>query len=393
MAGALEGIRVLDFTRYQQGPVGTVMLAELGAEIWKIEARVTGDLGRQSELSPDGYSRYFEAHSRGKRSITLDVRTSEGREVALRLSAHVDVVADNFRPGVMDRLGLGYTDFKARNPDIIVASASALGAEGPLGSRPGYDIIGQAMGGVMTLQASGPDAEPHTLPGGFADQVGGMQLCIAILSAIIARDRQGIGQHVETSLLGSQVHLQGRYLLRYLHDGVQHHERRRRTPTFTFYQGSDGAWLVIGVIDQENWDRLCLVLEAEELLTDPRFSDRHVQLEHREALEAELEVRFRRRPRAEWLERLAEADIPHAPVNSFEDLAAMEQAWANGYLAEVVHPHFGPIRVHGLPWRFSATPAVVPSAAPDLGADTNDVLLGVGFSDKEVAALRESEVI
>jgi crotonobetainyl-CoA:carnitine CoA-transferase CaiB-like acyl-CoA transferase len=391
MPGPLEGIRVLDFTRYQQGPIGTVMLAELGAEVWKVEAR-TGDLMRQS-TKPSGFSNTVETYNRGKRSMTVDVRTEQGREIALRLGELVDVVADNFRPGVLDRLGLGYEDFRARNPRIIMASASAFGGVGPLAGRPGYDVIGQAMGGVMVVQALGPDEEPRTIPGGSADQIGGTQLCVAILSALIARERTGVGQKVETSLFGSQVYLMARWMIQHLHDGTQHHERRRRTPTHTFYQARDGLWLVIAVIDQAGWDRLCLVLEAEYLLTDPRF---HVLREHdanTAAIESELERLFKTRTREDWISRLAAADVPCAPVNSFADIAAEPQAWENGYLAEVDHPRLGHMKVHGVPWRFSGTPVTVPPAAPELGEDTEFILSRAGYASAEIEQLRQAGII
>ncbi|OAI44026.1 hypothetical protein AYO38_10140 [bacterium SCGC AG-212-C10] len=392
MPGPLEGIRILDFTMYQQGPVGTVMLAELGAEVWKVEPR-TGDMIRGSDASSDGFLNTFETYNRGKKSITVDVRTEAGRELVLRLGEHVDAVTDNFRPGVMDRLGIGYEAFRARNPKIIMASASALGAEGPLAGRPGYDIIGQAMGGVMTMQALGPDDEPRTLPGGSADQIGGTQLCVAVLSAIISRDRTGQGQKVETSLLGSQVYLQARHVIQYLHDGSQHHERRRRMPSFTFYQARDGKWLVLGVIEQKTWDRLCMVLDATHMLTDERFALRKNHEQSRALVEGELERLIAQRDRADWIERLVEADIPCAPVNSYEDLESEEQAWANGYLAKVEHPNFGPIKVHGIPWRFSGTPATVPAAAPERGVETDSILQTAGLSSSEIAELRQQQVI
>ena len=393
MSGPLTGIRVLDFTRLQQGPVATVMMAELGAEIWKVEPREYGDLARQIEIVKMGISRAFEANSRGKQSITLDVRTDEGREIALRLGEQADVVVDNFRPGVMDRLGLGYEDYRKVNPQIIAASASALGGVGPLASRPGYDGIGQAVGGVMRVQSRGPDDEPRTIPGGMADSIGGLQLCVAILAALVARDRTGEGQFVETSLLGSQVHIQGRQLLGYTFGGGQHYERRRRAPLHTFYEGKDGKWLMIVAATRRDWDKLCLVLEAEELLHDPRFATPGDHAAHREELEAELEQRFARRPRHEWLERLDAADIANGPVQSHADLVEYEQAWANGYLASVDHPTLGKVTVHGAPWRFSATPAEVPAAAPELGADTDAILAAAGYNPDEIAAFRAAEVI
>jgi CoA:oxalate CoA-transferase len=391
--GPLDGIRVLDLTRFQQGPYATVMLADLGAEIWKIEARGTGDPGRQVDVMPDGFGRYFEAYDRGKRSITLDTRTDAGSDVALRLAEQVDVVVDNFRPGVMDRLGLGDEALRARNAGIIIASASAFGADGPLAGRPGYDVIGQAMGGVMTLQAPDGEAEPVTMPGGFADQIGAMQLCVGVLSALLARERTGVGQRVDVSLLGSQIALQSVYLTGFLHNQEQPFSRRRRTPTFTFYQAADGRWLVIGVIDQRNWRALCTLLSLEELVEDARFVGPRERVQNSAALELILEEQFARRSRPEWLEALAAADIPNAPVNDYADITSEAQAWENGYFTEIEHPRHGAIKIPGVPWRFSETEAAASGAAPELGADTDAILREAGFSQGEIDGLRLADVI
>ena len=221
MSGPLEGYRILDLTRFQQGPYATVMLSDLGAEIWKVEPP-GGDPGRGVDSSPGEFNRYFEAHDRGKRSIVLNLRSDAGREVALRMAERVDAVIENYRPAVMDRLGLGYETLKALNPGIVMVSASAFGSLGPQAGEPGYDVIGQAMGGVMTLHAAGAGAEPVTLPGGFADQVGAMQACVALLAALLTRERNGGGgQQVDVSLLGSQIALQSVYLTGYMRTGEQ----------------------------------------------------------------------------------------------------------------------------------------------------------------------------
>ena len=334
MSGPLTGIRVLDFTRLQQGPVATVMMAELGAEIWKVEPREYGDLARQIEIVKMGISRAFEANSRGKQSITLDVRTDEGREIALRLGEQADVVVDNFRPGVMDRLGLGYEDYRKRQPADHRRVRLRAGRRGSAGvaARLRRDRPGRRAASCAS-RVAGPTTNRAQSRAAWPDSIGGLQLCVAILAALVARDRTGEGQFVETSLLGSQVHIQGRQLLGYTFGGGQHYERRRRAPLHTFYQANDGKWLMIVAATRGDWDKLCLVLEAEELLHDPRFATPGDHAAHREELEAELEQRFARRPRHEWLERLDAADIANGPVQSHADLVEYEQAWANGYLA------------------------------------------------------------
>ena len=390
MAGPLAGYRILDFTRFQQGPYATVMLSDLGAEIWKVEPP-GGDPGRGVDSTGEEFNRYFEAHDRGKRSIVLDLRCEAGREAALRMAARVDAVIENYRPGVMQRLGLGFDTLREVNPAIVMVSASAFGALGPQAGEPGYDVIGQATGGVMTLHAANAEAEPVTLPGGFADQVGAMQACVAMLAALLERERNGQGargQQVDVSLLGSQIALQSVYLTGYLRTGEQSFHRRRRMPTFTFYQASDRRWFVLAVIDPRNWGALCRLLEHPEWENDPRFSDAAARMTNSDALEALLEEAFAQDDRNGWLARLREADIPCAPVNDYEALAASEQVWANGYLTELADEQGEMRRVVGMPWRFSETPGAVQGHAPKLNADADAILAACGYDADEIAELR-----
>ncbi len=390
MAGPLAGYRILDFTRFQQGPYATVMLSDLGAEIWKVEPP-GGDPGRGVDSTGEEFNRYFEAHDRGKRSIVLDLRSEAGREAALRMAAKVDAVIENYRPGVMERLGLGFETLREVNPAIVMVSASAFGALGPQAGEPGYDVIGQATGGVMTLHAANAEAEPVTLPGGFADQVGAMQACVAMLAALLERERNGQGargQQVDVSLLGSQIALQSVYLTGYLRTGEQSFHRRRRMPTFTFYQASDRRWFVLAVIDPRNWGALCRLLEHPEWEDDPRFCDAAARMANSDALEALLEEAFAQDDRDGWLARLREADIPCAPVNDYEALAASEQVWANGYLTELADEQGEMHRVVGMPWRFSETPGAVQGHAPKLNADADAILAACGYAADEIAELR-----
>ena len=390
MAGPLAGYRILDFTRFQQGPYATVMLSDLGAEIWKVEPP-GGDPGRGVDSTGAEFNRYFEAHDRGKRSIVLDLRCEAGREAALRMAAVVDAVIENYRPGVMERLGLGFETLREVNPAIVMVSASAFGALGPQAGEPGYDVIGQATGGVMTLHAANAEAEPVTLPGGFADQVGAMQACVAMLAALLERERNGQGargQQVDVSLLGSQIALQSVYLTGYLRTGEQSFHRRRRMPTFTFYQASDGRWFVLAVIDPRNWGALCRLVEHPEWENDPRFSDAAARMTNSDALEALLEEAFAQDDRDGWLARLREADIPCAPVNDYEALAASEQVWANGYLTELADEQGESRRVVGMPWRFSETPGAVQGHAPKLNADADAILAACGYDADAIAELR-----
>ncbi len=240
MTSPLTGIRILDFTRHQQGPSGTVLLADMGAEVLKIE-EPGGEPGRRSGLQPDGFSAYFEAHDRGKKSLVLNMRKPEAIDIVKRLIPSCDVVTENYRPGVMERWGLGYDDLAKLNPRIILASASAWGREGPWANRPGFDHVAQALSGIMVEQGGGPDEEPHALFGGFADQIGGMTLAFGVVNALYAREKTGEGQHVDVSLIGGMTWVQSFSLTRFLRTGNQPGFEFRRAATYTHYRCKDGA--------------------------------------------------------------------------------------------------------------------------------------------------------
>ncbi len=393
MTGPLEGIRILDFTRYQQGPYATVMLSDLGADVIKVEERTNGDLGRALGMQPDGWCAYFEAHNRNKRSITVDSRTEKGREIIYKLVPTVDVVCDNFRPGVMKRLGLDYDALSAINPKIITASASGFGPEGPNTYEPSFDIIGQGMGGIMVAQGGGPGCEPVNLIGGFADQVGAMVFALGISSAIIARELHGVGQHVDVSLLGSQIAVQNLSLQVFLRTDKQGNPAKKQNPVFTYYTAGDGKSLTIGLLDPKWWPKLCGVLDREDMLTDERFVTPHDRASNRQDLVDELEKSFLARGRDEWLELMKKADIPCGPVNEYADVASDPQILANRYIEELEHPHLGPIRVPSSPIRMSKHETGARHFAPELGQHTEEVLLDVGYTWDEIAALKDEEVI
>ena len=254
MGGALDGVRVLDFTRYQQGPYATSLLADMGAEVIKVEPRVDGEWGRQTERDESGFSAYFESYNRGKQSITVDIRTPRGKEIVERLVPRVDVLVENFRPEYMDRIGLGYERLHRLNPRLIYAAASAFGSRGPLATRPGYDHIAQAVSGLMVEQGGGPGHEPQPALPGAADQISATYFAFAIASALVARERTDEGQKIEVSLLGSMMAFQGRQITRFLKTGKQGRARFRRSLSISSHEyptssssssvcwPSSGAW-------------------------------------------------------------------------------------------------------------------------------------------------------
>ena len=392
MPGPLDGIRILDFTRYQQGAYATLMLSDLGADVLKVEPR-DGDPGRTIWLQPDGWCGYFEAHNRNKRSLTIDVRQPEGREIILKLVPRYDVVTDNFRPGVMARLGLDYQSLSQVNPRVITAGASAFGPEGPYTMRPGFDSIGQAMGGLMSVQGGGPGEPPQDVMAGLADQVGAMVFALGIATAIIARERQRIGQHVDVSLLGSQVALQAFQLTNMMRDGFQQASPRRWLPTFTYYPCADGSWISLGSYDPKWWEPLCRTLERPDLFADPRFLDLEKRQDNRPALLAELDATFQTRPRAEWLDLLAAADVPCGPVHDYAGVISEPQVLINDYITSLEHPTFGKVGVVGTPIKLSRTPAGPQRSAPELGQQTEEVLRDLGYDAGHIGRLKDAQVI
>lgn len=391
--GPLDGIRVLDFTRYQQGPWATVMLGDMGAEIIKLEERTTGDLGRALGRQPDGFCAYFEAHDRNKKSITVDVRKQEGKDIVYKLVERVDVVAHNFRPGVMDRLDLGYERLKAINPRIIYASASGFGPDGPIATRPSYDVIGQAMGGIMVTQGGGPGREPRMALPGVADQVGAMFFAYGISMALLARERFGIGQQVDASLYGSQIALQAMNFTAALRAGVHPQSRPQGSPTFRAYGCADGKWVAVGVLDPAVYPRLCAAVARPDLAADERFAEPFARWTNADALEGELAAAFCASPRDYWLDSLIAHDVPCGPVQDYVEVASCPQALANGYITAIDHPSLGELRVVGTPIRLSDTPASIRMPAPELGQHTEEILLDLGFDWPQIEALKAAEVV
>jgi crotonobetainyl-CoA:carnitine CoA-transferase CaiB-like acyl-CoA transferase len=386
---AFTGVRILDFTRHQQGPFATLLLCDMGAEVIKVEPP-GGEGGRSNGLGPDGFSSYFEGHNRGKRSITLDLKVPGAIEIVKRIVPAVDVVAENFRPGVMERMGLGYDDLCKLNPTIILASGSAWGREGPWASRGGFDHVAQALSGVMYEQGTGPGGEPHALIGGFADQVGAMLLAYGIASALFVRERHGFGQHVDCSLIGGMVAMQSKQIMEFLRTGKQSGFQSRRAATYTNYACADGEHIAIAANTQEFWERFVKAIDAEWLGADERFAEPFGRARNKDALVEELAAIFKTRNRDDWLGPLELADVPHAPVLDYKGMSEHPQYWANGYLQNIETEHLGPMRVPGPPLQMSKTPPRIQGPGPILGINTEEILLDVGYTWEEIDAFKAS---
>ncbi len=402
MTMALEGIRVLDLTVGQQGPYATVMLADMGAEVIKVEnPRSSGDssrgmrriLGKHVEVK--GVNSYYEANNRNKKSVTVNLAGGKGRDIVYRLASKSDVFVLNFRVGAAERMGVGYEYIKKVNPRIIYAHASGFGPKGPERERRCIDPIAQARGGIMGVTGE-PTEPPVLVPAGMGDQVGAMLLAYGIVTALLARERLGISQRVDTSLLGSQIALQGFHLQGYLLSGDVPGKvsRKDMSPTYNSYRTKDGRWIMVALMQQRYWPRLCRALDMGELENDSRFNSLDARLTNGKELVATLDRIFATRTAKEWLERLTENDVWHGLVQNYAEVASDAQVLENEYVADFNHPVAGPIKVIGLPVKLSETPGQIRDAAPELGAHTEEVLLEVGgYNWEEITRFKDEGLI
>ncbi len=403
MAMPLDGIRVLDWTIWQQGPVSTVMLGDLGAEVIKIEEREAGDPGRSifkmggRDLS-DRPNFYFEANNRNKKSITLDLKQQDAREIVYQLVARSDIFVQNFRKGVAQRLGLDYATLREHNAKLIYASASGYGPEGPDSGEPSFDMLGLARSGIM--QAVGePDMPPLGIAGGVADQMGAIMLAYGVMAALVARERLGVGQQVDASHLGSMAMLQGLSVSSRLMLGKSFRRTARKSaanPLWNHYCCSDGKWIALAMLQADRyWGDLCRGMGRPELETDERFVDQRARGANAEAAVAILDGVFATKPREDWMKILHEAgDLIFTLVNTVDELPEDPQVLANDYIVDFEHPEFGKTKVMGMPVRLSETPGQVRLPAPEFGQHTEEILLDLlGYKWEQISDLRDRKVI
>ena len=399
----LEGIRVIDWTIWQQGPVCSAILGDLGADVIKVEERVGGDPGRgmlrlAGLETSDRPNFYFGANNRNKRGITLDLKKPEGLEVFYRLAAQSDVFVQNFRKGVADRLGIGYAELKKHNPKIIYASANGYGPLGPEADAPSFDYLGQARSGLM-MAAGEPDMPPCAITGGPADQMGAIMLAFGIVTALHARERFGVGQEVSSSLLSSMMFLQGLNLSARLVLGNAMPRASRQwtfNPLWNHYRCADDRWIALGMLQADRyWKDFCRTIGATELAEDPRFADTKSRLPYAGEAIAAIAATFEKRPLDEWIPILkAGGDFIFLPVASVNDLPDDPQVKANEYIVDFEHPTFGPMKQIGMPFRLSETPGAVRRAAPEFGQHTEEVLTELlGYSWEDISRLKSDEVI
>ncbi len=396
MNGPLDGIRVLDFTWALAGPFGTMQLADLGAEVVKVEYPAVHEKERGFGPYFEGISTFFFSVNRGKKGIAVDLKTEAGRDLVKRLAAAADVVTENFRPGAMDRLGLGYNALREVNPRLIYGALSGFGQTGPYSQLAGVDAVAQAMGGTMDLngEAGGP---PMRVGVSIGDLVGGLYLALGILAALRARDATGAGQMLDLALMEAQVALCENAIVQHSAFGQAPGRQGSRHPLmapFGPYRTADG-FIVIGNVKQ--WDLFCGLIGRDDLALDPRFETNRARLENVDALEHELELTFPANTTSEWFAILEPSNAcAIGRVNTIPDLFSDPHIAARGVLVDVPLPYGmeGSLKLPASPLHLSATPTVAPTTMPGHGEHTTDILSHwLGMSPGEVDDLRAAGVI
>jgi formyl-CoA transferase len=390
----LTGIRVVEVGNYMAAPFCTMQLADLGAEVVKVENPDGGDQVRQSAPLIDGEGSAFMRLNRNKRSIALDLKTEKGKEVFRKLAGTTDVVVENLRPGTMTDLGLDYTLLRPINPALIYVAASGWGQDGPLRDRPGMDIMAQARSGLMSITGT-PGGDPVKVGVPVADLVCALYGALAAVAALYARRETGTGQFIDVSLLESGVSLAVWEAASFFATGAipkPSGSAHQSAAPYQAFRATDG-WLTIGATTKFNWAALCRTLGLESLMQDERYADSSLRHTNREALAAAIESVTMTRPAAHWLEVLDEAGVPCAPIQDFGQVFTDPHLLARQYFWDAPHPKVGPVRQLGSPMRFSSTPVRRDKAGPLLGEDSAELLAELGYEANEVRGLIESHVV
>jgi CoA:oxalate CoA-transferase len=394
----LDGIRVLDMTNVLAGPFATLHLALAGAEVIKIENPDGGDLARKlgnvPSLNEELMGTSFLAQNANKKSLTLNLKEDAAKEIFRRLVRTADVLVENFRPGVMDRLGFSYKTLGEINPRLIYCAISGFGQSGPDAFKPAYDQIVQGLSGVMAING---DERLNPLRCGFpvCDTVGGLNAAFAILGALYHRERSGRGQFIDVALLDSIMPLLGWVAANWLIGGkppqLLGNDNMTAAPSGTF--ATKDGYVNIAANQQEQWENVCDVVGVPELKTDPRFQKRDARKANRKALTPLLEARLREKPTAHWVEALNKKGVPSGEILSLQDALAAPQITHRQTIQTVVEPGIGPLRLFNLTAKFGETPGSIDAPPPRLSAHTDQLLRDLGYKDADIAALREKKVV
>jgi CoA:oxalate CoA-transferase len=391
--GPFSGIKILDFTHVLAGPFGTTLLGDLGAEVIKIEAPGGDSTRFNGPPFQNGESAFFFCVNRNKKSIVINLKTNEGRSIVERMISDCDVVVENFRPGTMDRLGLGYEAASKIKPDIIFASLNAFGSTGPYKDRPGFELIIQGLTGLVDITTQ-PGHDPAKIQIQIVDLCGGMFLAMSIMAALYHRERTGRGQRTECSLLESTMAVMANYIGIYLMSGKVPHglgtKNAQAVPSQAF-KTKDSYVLVVS--HGRLWTRFCKALEKPEWIDDPEMSSDAYRIENRDRVEAMIEDVIRRKTTAEWLEIFQAHHVASGPINTLEELFNDPQVIDQQIVSSVQHPKAGAVNLLSPPFHFSECDSAVFLSPPTYGQHTSEILKSSGFSTNEIKEFKRQKVV
>lgn len=397
MAGALDGVKILGFTHFAQGPFALQLLGDLGAEVINIERQGSGDFNRHFQQLDNlgGEGVFFLAMNRNKRSMSLNLKAPESREIVEKLIAQSDVIMTNYRAGALDRLGFGFEQARKINPRIVFCEALGYGSSGPYASLPGQDLLAQALSGLTTM--IGPDEDGRPVAGGIyeVDVYGSLMLVIGMLSALYYAKQTGVGQKVSVDLLSSGVHMQSQELAYFLNSGKvpqrahNHSGHVLQASPYGVYKTEDG-WMVLSTNAGDNPTTLGELIGSDEVA--PLMTDNEAKMVNRDQLHTIIENRLVLHPTEYWIEKFRAVGIWCAKVNSYEDLPKDPQIIHNGIIKEIDHPIAGKFKAVGTPIEFSETPPTIRRTPPALGEHNDEILQELGFSDADIERFRQAGI-
>lgn len=394
MKQALEGVKVLDLTRVLAGPYATMIMADMGADVIKIEIPGVGDDSRQFGPYIENESAYFMSLNRNKRSMTLNLKKAESKALLVDMVKKADVIIENFRPGTMEKLGLGYEELKKINPGIIYAACSGFGHTGPYSQRAAYDAVVQAMGGIMSITGE-KDGKPTRVGPSIGDITAGLFGAIGVLAALNYRNATGMGQKVDVAMLDCQLAILENAIARYVVTGeVPQPAGNRHTSIVPFepFETLDGE-IMIAAGNDALWAKLCEVLQKKDWITDERFKTNPMRNQNYEVLRPMLGEAIKVKTTADWQEILDNAGVPNGPINTIDKVLEDPQVLAREMVVEVEHPIAGKLKMAGVPIKMSETQGSVRTPAPILGQHTEEILKELlNLTDAEIADLKSKDV-